>query len=168
MESNMPAILFVCTANQFRSPIAAASFAQKLSSSGSRETWKVSSAGTWATSGLPAHPKAVLAAASLGLDITNHLTQEVDSKMISDYDLIVVMENNHKESLELEFPQTIGRIVLLGQIANVSKGEIPDPAKEGFANSDQIAALINTSVKRIFSKLVQLTLLLHDGYSPIS
>ena len=164
----MPAILFVCTANQFRSPIAAASFAQKLSSSGSLETWKVASAGTWATVGLPAHPTAVIAASAIGLDISNHLTQEVDSKLISENDLIVVMENNHKESIELEFPQTVGRIVLLGQIANVPKWEIPDPAKEGFANADQIAALINTAVKRTYSKLVQLTLLIHDGYSPLS
>ena len=164
----MPAILFVCTANQFRSPIAAACFAQKLSSSKLLETWKVASAGTWATSGLPAHPKAVIAAESLGLDITKHLTQEVNSKLVSEFDLIVVMDNNHKESLELEFPETKGRIVILGQIANVPKGEIPDPAKEGFINSESVAELINTSVKRTFSKLVQLTLLLHDGYSPIT
>lgn len=164
----MPAILFICTANQFRSPIAAASFAQKLASSGSLETWKVASAGTWATVGLPAHPKAIIAAEAIGLDITNHLTQEVDSKLISEFDLIVAMENNHKEALELEFPQTVGKIVLLGQISNVPKAEIPDPAKEGFTNADQIAALINTSIKRTFFKLVQLTLLLHDGYSPIN
>jgi protein-tyrosine phosphatase len=164
----MPAILFVCTANQFRSPIAAASFARKLASSRPHETWKVASAGTWATSGLPAHPSAVMAAASLGLDLTNHITQEVNSQLISEFDLIVAMENNHKESLELEFPQTIGRIVLLGQLANVPKGEIPDPAKEKFANSEEVAALINASIKRIFSKLVQLTLLFHDGFSPIN
>jgi len=163
----MPAILFVCTANQFRSPIAAASFAQKLASSNIPETWKVASAGTWTSSGLPAHPKAVIAAAILGLDITNHQTQEINSKLISEFDLVVVMENNHKEALELEFPQVVGKIVILGQIANVIKGEIPDPAKEGFADSDQIAELIDTSIKRSFSKLVQLTLLLHDGYLPI-
>lgn len=164
----MPAILFVCTANQFRSPIAAASFSQKLTQTGSHDTWKVASAGTWATSGLGAHPKAINAASSLGLDLSFHQTQEVNSTFIAEFDLIVVMEHNHKESLELEFPLTIGRIVLLGQIANVPGDEIPDPAKEAFANSDQVADLINTSIKRTFSKLVQLTLLLHDGYSPLS
>ena len=163
----MPAILFICTANQFRSPIAAASFAQKLASSNLPDTWKIASAGTWTSSGLPAHPKAVVSAAGLGLDITNHQTQEVNLDIILDFDLIVVMENNHKESLQLEFPQTVGKIVILGQIANVPDGEIPDPAKEGFSNSDEVAKLIDTSIKRTFSKLVQLTLLLHDGYSPI-
>ncbi|MHB8086961.1 MAG: arsenate reductase/protein-tyrosine-phosphatase family protein [Anaerolineaceae bacterium] len=163
----MPAILFICTANQFRSPIAAASFAQVLSSSRNPDTWKIASAGTWTTSGLPAHPKAVIAASTIGLDITNHQTQEVNSEFINEFDLIVVMENNHKESLELEFPQTLGKIVILGQIANVPDGEIPDPAKDAFTNSDEVAELINTSIKQTFSKLVQLTLLLHDGFSPI-
>ncbi|PKO01325.1 MAG: hypothetical protein CVU42_00525 [Chloroflexi bacterium HGW-Chloroflexi-4] len=164
----MPAILFVCTANQFRSPIAAASFTHKLSLSKLHEPWKIASAGTWTASGLSAHPKAVDAAATLGLDITSHQTQEVTSALISEFDLIVVMEKNHKESLELEFPQLVGKIVLLGHIANVPKGEIPDPAKEGFVNSDQIAALIDAAIKRTFSKLVQLTLLIHDGYSTIA
>jgi protein-tyrosine phosphatase len=164
----MPAILFICTANQFRSPIAAASFSQKLMSSNLHDTWKVASAGTWATAGLPAHPTAMIAAAPLGLDLSNHQTQEVTPDLISEFDLIVVMENNHKESLELEFPQSVGKIVLLGQIANIPDGEIPDPAKEAFANADQVAALIDTSIKRTFSKLVQLTLLLHDGYSPLT
>jgi protein-tyrosine phosphatase len=163
----MPAILFICTANQFRSPIAAASFAQKLSTSRTPDTWRVASAGTWTSSGLAAHPKAVAAAAPLGLDISNHQTQEVNSGFISEFDLIVVMENNHKESLELEFPQTIGRIIVLGQLANVPNGEIPDPAKEGFDNSDQVAELIQDAINRTFSKLVQLTLLIHDGFSPI-
>lgn len=164
----MPAILFICTANQFRSPIAAACFAQKLSSSGPHDTWKVASAGTWTTTGLPAHPKAVIAAATLEIDLSNHQTHEVNAEYITEFDLIVVMEKNHKESLELEFPQTVGKIVILGEIANIPNGEIPDPAKEAFANADQVAVLIDTSIKRTFSKLVQLTLLLHDGYSPIT
>jgi len=163
----MPAILFVCTANQFRSPIAAASFSQKLTSFSLHGIWKVSSAGTWAIEGLPANPNAITAALKLGLDITQHQTREVNLEMVSENDLIVVMEKNHKESLELEFPQTIGKIVLLGQIANVPHDEIPDPAKEAFANADLIAAVIDTSIKRTFTKLVQLTQLLHEGYSPI-
>ncbi len=164
----MPAILFVCTANQFRSPIAAASFSQKLSASSLPDTWKVASAGTWAAAGLPANSNAINSALNLGLDITNHITREVTLEMIAEFDLIVVMEKNHKESLELDFPQTIGKIVLLGQLANVPHDEIPDPAKEDFANADLIAEVIHASIKRTFTKLVQLTQLHHEGYSPIT
>jgi protein-tyrosine phosphatase len=163
----MPSILFVCTANQFRSPIAAACFSQRLSASATSGTWKVTSAGTWAASNLPAHPQALRSAAKLGLDLSNHLTAEVNYGLLKDNDLIVVMEKQHKEALEIEFPSTIGKIVLLGEIGQIPDGEIPDPAKEQFTNSDEVAAMICSSIQSAFPKLVQFTLLLHDGYSPL-
>ena len=73
----MPLILFVCTANRFRSPIAAACTEQKLQKADLANKWTVISAGTWTTEGIPAHPRAVMAAAALGLDLTAHRTREV-------------------------------------------------------------------------------------------
>ncbi len=163
----MPSILFVCTANQFRSPIAAASFAQKLSAAGSCDTWKISSAGTWTSSGLPAHPEAIKSAAKIGLDLNNHQTLEVNADIIAQHDLIVVMESNHKESIELEFPAARGKIVLLGQMAKIPEKEISDPAKSNFSNADQVALTIHTLIQRTFPKLVQYAMLFHDGYSPL-
>lgn len=163
----MPAILFVCTANQFRSPIAAACFLRKLSTSGISDTWTIASAGTWTSSGLPAHAEAIQAASKLELDLSIHRTQEVNASLLESSNLIVVMESRHKEVLELEFPKVVGHIVLLGELAKVPGGEIPDPAKEKFANADQIAALIFSSIQRTFPKLVQFTMLLHDGYSAL-
>jgi protein-tyrosine phosphatase len=161
----MPAILFVCTANQFRSPIAAACFYERLSASGAMDVWKIGSAGTWTTAGLPAHPKAIAAASLLGLDLSKHGTIEVDSLLLSNYNLIVVMESNHKVSLETEFKSIHGRIVLLGQLAEIPGNEIPDPAKKGFDNADEVANLIYVAVQKSFSKLVQFATLLQNGYS---
>ena len=48
----MTSILFLCTANQIRSPFAAAYFKQLLQHT-SYNNWLVDSAGTWATPGLP-------------------------------------------------------------------------------------------------------------------
>lgn len=164
----MPNILFVCTANQFRSPIAAGCFSQRLIASGAMDTWKVMSAGTWATPDLPAHPLAIKTAADLGIDLGNHVTREVDESLISSCDLVVVMEAGHKEALEAEFPGFVDRIVLLGQVANMASFEIPDPAKDKFMNADQITTLIYIAVQKAFSRLMQLTLLIHDGYSPLN
>ncbi len=164
----MPAILFVCTANQFRSPIAAAYFAQKLTTSGSHETWTVASAGTWATPGLPAHPQAVKAAAAYGLDLQNHRTQEVTEVLLSDFDLVVVMEEGHRQALATEFPRSMGKIVVLGKLANVPGADIPDPAKTSFTRPEETAALVCSSIQRTFSKLVQFTLLQHDGFSALT
>jgi protein-tyrosine phosphatase len=151
----MPSILFVCTANQFRSPIAAACFTRKLIAVGAADTWSVGSAGTWTPAGLPAHPKAVEAAANLGLDLSAHRTREVDSTLLCAADLIVVMAHGHKEALEWEFPCVLGRVLLLGSLAKIPGGEIPDPALDDFAQADATACIVCECIDKGFAELVQ-------------
>ena len=159
----MPAILFVCTANQFRSPIAAACFTRKLTSTSAADTWIVGSAGTWTNAGLTAHAKAVEAAAKLGLDLSTHRTREVDAALLVTADLIVVMEHGHKEALEAEFPAVRGRVVLLGSLANIPGGEIPDPAWDDFAKPDAAARMVCTCIDKSFAELVQFASIRRDG-----
>ena len=153
----MPSILFVCTANQFRSPIAAAYFTNKLSAEGTPGTWAVESAGTWTPPGLEALPQAVASAAKLGLDLKLHRTREVDAAMLSAADLIVVMEHGHKEAIEAEFPVVRGRVVLLGRLANVPGGDIPDPARDNFDQPEAAARLVYECIDKGFAELVKLS-----------
>nr|NIM45857.1 hypothetical protein [Nitrososphaeria archaeon] len=50
----MPAVLFVCSANQCRSPIAEVLFREHLEQIGIGDEWRVESAGIWAMDGAPA------------------------------------------------------------------------------------------------------------------
>jgi protein-tyrosine phosphatase len=161
----MPAILFVCTANQFRSPIAAACFTRKLTTIGAADAWTVGSAGTWTPAGLPAHPKAIEAAAKLGLDLNAHRTREVDATLLASADQIVVMEDSHKEAIEAEFPSVRGRVILLGSLANIPGGETPDPAWDNFAQPDSAARMICEIIDKGFAALVRLSSNRHDGTS---
>ncbi len=153
----MTNILFVCTANQFRSPIAASYFAHRLKETGEPGEWQVFSAGTWTVNGLPAHPKAVTAAAQLGLNLNKHKTREVTAKMLSDADLIIVMEQGQKEALECEFTDCIGRIVLMGELAGEHESEILDPARTDFEDGDAIVRSIVACIDKGFVKLLDLT-----------
>lgn len=152
----MPAILFVCTANRFRSPIAEAYFVRKLSSMRTSDSWTVASAGTWTPTDLPAHPKAVKAAAKLDLDLSTHRTREVDATLLKIYDLIVVMQQGHKEALELEFPFVRGKVILLGSLANVPGGEIPDAARDNFVQPDAAAGMVCACIDKSFAEIVRL------------
>lgn len=152
----MPNILFVCTANQFRSPLAAACFTRKLTEMVLQDSWKVTSAGTWATAGLPAHPKAVEEAAKLGLDLSAHRTQEVDAALLAAADLIVVMEHGHKEALEIEFPEISSKVFLLGSLANNLYGEIPDPAAENFNQPEEVMRMVCDCIDKGFAELIKL------------
>jgi protein-tyrosine phosphatase len=149
----MPDILFVCTANQFRSPIAAAYFLRKLTSAGLNDGFQVSSAGTWTPEGLPAHQKAIDAGAKFGLDLKHHKTQEVNAAMLNSADRIIVMQFSHQEAIEAEFPETQGKVVLLGELARITEVEIVDPAIENFHNAEESARVICLCIDRCFHEI---------------
>lgn len=113
----------------YRSPIAAEVFRGLLLLDEKRKHWQVGSAGTWTTEGRPAPGATLEFAKTLGADLTSHQTRMVDQTLMKEYDLVVVMEEGHKESLQVEFPFAYDNIHLLGDIAQGAEYDIPDPAK---------------------------------------
>ena len=122
----MPKILIVCTANQCRSPLAEELLRQQLRATYPAQAWQVESAGTWATSGRSAHPDMRTVAAEFGLDLAAHRARNVDNVDLAAYDLILTMEQSHKEALQIEFPSIRNRVFLLSEMLGVTY-DIPDP-----------------------------------------
>lgn len=151
----MPVILFVCTANRFRSPLAAAYTNRKLRIAGLPGTWIAASAGTWTELGLPAHPSAILAARSIGINLNTHRTREVNATLLAEADLIVVMESGQKEALGIEFPSCREGIALLGELAGKTNPEIPDPAGLDFADRDEVVKLIMDCIDISFPEIIR-------------
>jgi protein-tyrosine phosphatase len=85
-------ILVLCTANQCRSPLAAAALRARLARRDAALT--VESAGLGAE-GFPATPPTVDAARALGFDLTQHRSRQVDATTVGNADLIVGMERKH-------------------------------------------------------------------------
>ncbi len=123
----MPSVLFVCTANRFRSPIAAALFARKLQQERVAPDWSVGSAGTWAEPGLPVIPSPKWVSEHLKLNLDTHKAVRIVGGLLSWYDLILVMERSHQESLMVEFPEMKDKIFLLTQVATGVAYDVPDP-----------------------------------------
>ncbi|HRW10476.1 MAG TPA: hypothetical protein P5121_35470 [Caldilineaceae bacterium] len=122
----MPSILIVCTANQCRSPLGEALLRQLLQADAKGADWQVESAGTWATNGRSAHPDMCIAAEESGLDLYQHQARNVDSIPLEQYNLILTMEQSHKEALQIEFPSIRNRVFLLSEMLGVTY-DIPDP-----------------------------------------
>lgn len=122
----MPSILLVCTANQCRSPLAEAQLRRYLSTQYPDQTWRIESAGTWASTGRGAHPDMRAAASEVGLDLANHRARNVESLVLADYDLILTMEQSHKEAIRIEFPAIRDRVYQLSEMVGVTY-DIPDP-----------------------------------------
>jgi protein-tyrosine-phosphatase len=123
----MPSVLFVCTGNQYRSPIAAAFFSRQLQEHGRRGKWRIGSAGTWTVPKQPLPADAVRDAISIGVDIQGHLTKTVNESMLKVYDLILAMEKGQKEAMCVEFPFAQDRIHLLSEMQEGIPYDVPDP-----------------------------------------
>jgi len=122
----MPSILIICTANQCRSPLAEVLLQRQLSERDSTTQWTVESAGTWATAARPAHVQMRKVAEETGLDLSQHRARNVETLALASYDLILTMEQSHKEALQVEFPAVRKRIYQLTEMVGLSY-DVADP-----------------------------------------
>lgn len=124
----MPSILFVCTGNICRSPMAGALFQKMLRDAGIADQWQVATAGTWAREGYPAARHAEAIMREYGLNISDHRSRMVTKELLAAADLIVTMERGQKEALTVEFPAVADRVVLLTEAIRGPPGwDINDP-----------------------------------------
>lgn len=122
----VPSILFVCTANIIRSPMAAGLLKQKLQRSLSFGKWKVESAGIKGLVGQPAEPKAQVVMETYGGDISLHVARSINRALISIYDLVLTVERQQRDLLKLSFPEIAEKIFFLGDLAGEEQ-DISDP-----------------------------------------
>jgi len=154
----MPSILFICTANQFRSPLAAACLLNIIDLEKPAGEWVVESAGTWTSEGQPVPALTIQVARKLGLrGLEKQRTRQVSRELLSRFDLSIVMEAGHKEALQMEFPEARSRIFMLSEVVEGIAYDIPDPAQpdvEAYPVSRELKMLIDRHADRIF-KLAQ-------------
>jgi protein-tyrosine phosphatase len=122
----MPSILFVCTANRFRSPLAAAFFTKSLEEKGISRFWDVASAGIWTAPGQPVVEGLTEIVRPFGIDLSGHRTRQATHSLLSRSDLIVVMQAGHREALLTEDPGLRGKIHLLSEVVEHRSYDIPD------------------------------------------
>ncbi len=86
-------VLFVCTGNTCRSPLAVAALLDALGPDVSR--FEVRSAGTGARTGDPASPPSVAVAAAHGIDLSEHRSRQLTPELVRAADVVLVMEPAH-------------------------------------------------------------------------
>ncbi len=126
IPETMPSILIICTANQCRSPLAEVLLQRQLNERADDRTWTVESAGTWASGARPAHAQMRKVAQEAGLDLSQHRARNVEQIALDAYDLILTMEQSHKEALQVEFPAVRNRIYQFTEMVGMTY-DVADP-----------------------------------------
>ncbi len=126
-------ILFVCTGNTCRSPLAAA-----LARSRGVDA---QSAGLMVWPGSPATPEAVRAARRHGADLTGHQAQPVTEALMRQAEAVWVMTSGHEEALALRYPEYAAKVTVL-------EPSIPDPYGGDDAVYERCALRLLDAMKR--------------------
>jgi len=113
-------VLFVCSGNSCRSPLAEAMCRKMLAERlgvGERELgtkgYEVASCGTRAVVGMPASLESRQVASELGLDLSEHLSRPLTEKMLRGSDVVYVMTADQMGEILAMYPWSRGKVMLL-------------------------------------------------------
>ena len=125
--NNNKRVLFICTANVCRSPMAEAIFNALAEEKGLG--WQATSAGVAALEGEDITPNARAALEEVGIYPGGHSARQVSEGMIEEADLVLVMSPRHIRALRRSFRSLSGKVYILpGYATDLSSEEgIPDP-----------------------------------------
>ena len=150
-------ILFVCSGNVSRSYLAEMLLRHEIELQGLSNI-SVSSAGLFAYPGNRPDPQMVVYLEKKGIAAERHEARQIRKGDVDWADLILVMEKEQKEMIEDRWPESEGKVELLGRYS--SDGPITDDIVDPFGMSSyhyrlcqaQITFAIDSLVKRVLSR----------------
>lgn len=140
-------MLFVCTGNICRSPMAEYMLKSKFID---RYSVNVSSAGIHALVDYPADAIAQELMLSKGIDMSLHRARQLNNEIIYSSDLILTMSLDQQKYIEKMYPNACGRVHRIGKW---DEFDVMDPFKRPQIIFEQVYILLEKGINDWYRKL---------------
>lgn len=148
-------VLFVCSGNTCRSPMAEALFTEQFKKQkklpGNEPIAR--SAGIYALDGSPASREAVKVMAEMGIDIRGHRAQQLNDDLIQWADLILTMTEAHYQEIISQYGVPAEKTYTLANFSHSEQANVIDPFGSGLEAYHQCARQIQGMIREIIKKI---------------
>jgi protein-tyrosine-phosphatase len=151
----MSTVLFVCTGNLCRSPMASGLLRKRLAKDGLDARHHVLSAGVWAVDGHPASENAIAVMAERGIDITDHIAHTITADDVAEADLILAMSKEHERMIQNTWPQYDWKLYRLSEMVG-KRRDVRDPYGGPIEEYRACADILSDYIDRGFDRILEL------------
>jgi protein-tyrosine-phosphatase len=150
--SDVKHVLFVCTGNTCRSPMAEGLFRKAVEG---RRDFEVGSAGIAATKGTPCNPETAALLKKRGMTLEGFGSRQVSESLLAKATHVFAMTLGHLQTLEARFPQHSDKFYLVCEFAE-SDGkktvtDVPDPIGMGRRAYEEVAETFDAAIPTIIA-----------------
>ena len=151
-ENREKLVVFICTANVCRSPMAEKLFEKAIAESSIKKRIQVFSAGISAMEGDQASENSIEVCGEIGLDLTDHRSSALTRTIIENASVIFCMTESHRALLHMYFELPEGSpIFLMREFMEIETKELADPYGQSIETyrtcRDDMRAALPTLIK---------------------